>query len=104
MRIYWWQGGVHLDPESDREREALTLLWRSVPLISDVRAIQLTSSGDVAATFSVPAETDERTEFALVARGACEDLGLDYDPSLHLADQLRAILKTMDGATERILR
>ena len=23
MKIYWWQGGVHIEPESAKEREAL---------------------------------------------------------------------------------
>ena len=26
MKIYWWQGGVHLEPETDEEREALFIL------------------------------------------------------------------------------
>ena len=23
MKIYWWQGGVHIEPESAKERESL---------------------------------------------------------------------------------
>jgi hypothetical protein len=26
MRIYWWQGGLHLDPESDTDRKNLVKL------------------------------------------------------------------------------
>lgn len=26
MKVYWWQGGLHLEPESQEEREALHLL------------------------------------------------------------------------------
>jgi hypothetical protein len=38
MRIFWWQGGLHLEPESDSDREALRSLhdtlvaWTLVPL------------------------------------------------------------------------
>jgi hypothetical protein len=27
MRIYWWQGGVHIHPETSDERQALVILW-----------------------------------------------------------------------------
>ena len=30
MKIYWWQAGVHIDPESDEERQALGVLVRSL--------------------------------------------------------------------------
>jgi hypothetical protein len=26
MRIYWWQGGLHVEPENERERSALFTL------------------------------------------------------------------------------
>jgi hypothetical protein len=26
MKIYWWQGGLHAEPESDQDRQALTAL------------------------------------------------------------------------------
>ena len=26
MRVYWWQGGLFFDPETDEEREALKVL------------------------------------------------------------------------------
>ncbi len=30
MRIFWWQGGLHVQPESDPERAALVLLSDSL--------------------------------------------------------------------------
>jgi hypothetical protein len=29
MRVFWWQGGLHLQPESDVETEALIVLLQS---------------------------------------------------------------------------
>jgi hypothetical protein len=28
MNIYWWQGGLHIAPENEVERETLRLIWR----------------------------------------------------------------------------
>jgi hypothetical protein len=28
MNIYWWQGGMHIEPENEVERETLRLIWR----------------------------------------------------------------------------
>ena len=30
MNVYWWQGGLHAEPETDAEREALMTLWNGV--------------------------------------------------------------------------
>ena len=27
MRVFWWQAGIHLEPESKEEREAMALLY-----------------------------------------------------------------------------
>jgi hypothetical protein len=29
MRVYWWQGGVHIEPETDSERDTLHVLTDS---------------------------------------------------------------------------
>ena len=28
MRIYWWQDGLHISPESQKEHDALAKVWR----------------------------------------------------------------------------
>lgn len=33
MNVLWWQGGVHIEPENEREREALKTLVESLHLI-----------------------------------------------------------------------
>lgn len=30
MKVYWWQGGLHLQPESDVEAEALNVVMNGV--------------------------------------------------------------------------
>ena len=30
MRVFWWQAGVHVEPENDEEREALQVLVDSL--------------------------------------------------------------------------
>jgi hypothetical protein len=30
MKIFWWQAGVHIEPETDEERAALLLLCRGL--------------------------------------------------------------------------
>ena len=32
MQVYWWQGGVHVEPESDDERAALFTLAETLNL------------------------------------------------------------------------
>lgn len=29
MKVFWWQGGLHLEPENKTETDALTLLWEA---------------------------------------------------------------------------
>jgi len=29
MKMYWWQGGLHIEPESDTDRNALVCLWEA---------------------------------------------------------------------------
>ena len=33
MKMYWWQGGFHLHPESEEERSALKVLTRNLEFI-----------------------------------------------------------------------
>jgi hypothetical protein len=30
MKVFWWQGGLHAEPESAEEGKAMMLLWNSV--------------------------------------------------------------------------
>ena len=30
MRIFWWQGGVHIHPETDEESDALLVITKSL--------------------------------------------------------------------------
>ena len=32
MRIYWWQGGLHIEPDTDTDRAALEILSDSLKL------------------------------------------------------------------------
>ena len=34
MKVYWWQGGVHIEPESQEEREALYFLTNKLNLVN----------------------------------------------------------------------
>ena len=33
MKVYWWQGGVYIEPELTEEREALFTLTKSLNLV-----------------------------------------------------------------------
>lgn len=33
MKVYWWQSGLHIEPENEKEFEALNLLAVSLNLI-----------------------------------------------------------------------
>jgi hypothetical protein len=33
MRVYWWQGGLHLQPDNEKESEALGVLVESLNFI-----------------------------------------------------------------------
>jgi hypothetical protein len=38
MRVFWWQAGLHFEPETKTETEALMILWeakKTLPHISD---------------------------------------------------------------------
>jgi len=41
MRIYWWQGGLHLHPESEEDREALNNLCEAFPALAAGRLERL---------------------------------------------------------------
>ena len=30
MKVFWWQGGIHIQPESDVESEALMVVMNAV--------------------------------------------------------------------------
>jgi hypothetical protein len=49
MKIFWWQGGVQLQPESDVETEALNVLLNAVryerpPEVDDPRTVRTPSA------------------------------------------------------------
>ena len=29
MKIYWWNGGLHVEPETTADREALMAIWQA---------------------------------------------------------------------------
>jgi hypothetical protein len=33
MKIYWWQGGLHFEPENNDDRDALMCLWSAEKII-----------------------------------------------------------------------
>jgi hypothetical protein len=33
MKIFWWQGGLHIEPESKAEHEAIKILAESLNLV-----------------------------------------------------------------------
>jgi hypothetical protein len=37
MKVFWWQVGLHIEPENDDERKALILLYDSLKLESPIR-------------------------------------------------------------------
>ena len=50
MKVYWWQRGVHLDPESREERSALYAITESLKQFKSLKVIHLRDkvrTGDV---------------------------------------------------------
>lgn len=37
MKVFWWQAGLHLEPETNEEREALVSLVNSVKMVDTVK-------------------------------------------------------------------
>lgn len=29
MKVYWWQGGLHIEPENKEETAALMMIWQA---------------------------------------------------------------------------
>lgn len=46
MRIYWWQGGLHLEPETDEERVGLVKLGESLAVLGAGRLERLMGCDD----------------------------------------------------------
>ena len=52
MRVRWWQGGLHIEPESDVETEAMLVLlnglkYEKPPDLEAPRTVGEDASGDV---------------------------------------------------------
>ena len=47
MKIYWWQGGVQIEPESEKEREALFYLTEHLDLVRIGHGIEISPIGTV---------------------------------------------------------
>lgn len=51
MTIFWWQAGLHIDPETDEERRLLDNFYRLVKNIKagfpDLNAINFSSSDNI---------------------------------------------------------
>ncbi len=50
MKVFWWQGGLHIDPENKEDADALTRLWNAdrVPASSIRNGSGSTSVGEQA--------------------------------------------------------
>ena len=35
MKVYWWQGGLHFEPEGDEERKALLVVTQNLRYVDD---------------------------------------------------------------------
>ena len=33
MRVFWWQGGIHIEPENDSDRDFLIKAYDMLPLL-----------------------------------------------------------------------
>ena len=47
MKVYWWQGGIHIEPESAKEREALFYLTERLKLVQIGHGIEKSPFGTV---------------------------------------------------------
>lgn len=47
MRVFWWQAGLHLEPESDRDRTALLRLQEALEGLGLVRLVHGVDSDPV---------------------------------------------------------
>ena len=55
MRVFWWQGGVHLESESDKECIALEVLMQNLPLVSSlIENLKFTDPLEESMTGEVP--------------------------------------------------
>ena len=41
MQIYWWQGGVHIEPENEDER---AMLFRTTEMLKTINVLDFSSS------------------------------------------------------------
>lgn len=46
MKVDWWQGGVHIEPESNEERKALYVLTENLNLTYFRKEISSSPTGD----------------------------------------------------------
>jgi hypothetical protein len=51
MKMYWWQGGVHVEPENREDRDALMRLWNADKVTSGA-----SQQGDGSGSLSVIGE------------------------------------------------
>lgn len=51
MKIYWWQGGIHLEPESGEDRDALMRLWNAERVQPAPSPTRSGSTGEVGIEF-----------------------------------------------------
>ena len=45
MRIYWWQGGVHIEPESDEDCEFLVEGMKVLQFLKTGRKVETSRTG-----------------------------------------------------------
>jgi hypothetical protein len=49
MKVYWWNGGLHLEPQNDAERSALVALTKNVRTLELVQINSGVPTGPIAA-------------------------------------------------------
>ncbi len=62
MRVFWWQGGVHIEPETDEQRTLLVGLLAALDAVrighevvpSGIRAIEFTDQQPVVGIHELP--------------------------------------------------
>ena len=61
MKMYWWQEGLHIDPESEKDRGLLLLIWKALCLIQINHRVpggRVAHTGDQQFVVGVPDRVD----------------------------------------------
>jgi hypothetical protein len=63
MKVFWWQGGLHIEPESDEDRHVLSVLAQCVKLSTLVgsHGTQVVSGASGSATSAAQKSISDRS-------------------------------------------